>query len=291
MSSLNNNTNRNTYDIDVKETLKQLSIEHILKCIAHEWEIGKELRPLYCYKAFGKKIEDARIISFWACNFSCPYCKRDGNFRNADGSIISASSIKLKDVLRVIDDAIEKDQVVRFSGWDPIAYSQECLFMAEYVQSKGGRFSVAHNWSAPEFIKHLLSLWLESAAIDLKAPREEMSLRTGLKNGVWSKMYDRSLETQKIINKAACLLDVRTPIFSTTTLEDLLCMAEDIVAYKDLSKVFWTLRLYKPVSGCEWEPPRNKEFVIWMIQKVKERFPELKMGLRAKWEANGFLYY
>ena len=104
-------------------------------------------------------------------------------------------------------------------------------------------------------------------------------------------MYDRSLETQRVINKAERLLDVRTPIFSTTTVDDLLHMAKDIAYDKDLSKVFWTLRLYKPVSGCDWEAPRNKESVIWMIQKVKESFPDLKIGLRAKWEPEGFLYY
>lgn len=262
-----------------------------IKVLAHKGVVGGEIRPLYFYKAMGVDVVDARIISFGACNFSCPYCKREGNFRSSDGSIISAINCVIDSLYKVVDDAIDKKQVVRLSGGDPVVFPEASLAIAKRVREKGGRLSLAHNGSSPSFVKKLIGHGLESAAIDLKAPRSDMSHRAGLKNGMGAKMYDRSIETQDLLSSSGVLVDVRTPIFSTTTLDDLLEMAADIVKGGRGENEFWTLRVYKPVVGCDWEPPRNIETVIWMIEQVKAEYPNLKMGLRAKWEPEGFLYF
>lgn len=268
-----------------------------IKVLAYETKAGRaivggEVRKLFFYEAFEKTVDNIRIISFGACNFACPYCKRDGAFRSADGSIISAINCDIEDLFKVCDDAIEKGQVVRLSGGDPVVFPEASLQIAEYVKEKGGRLSIAHNGSSPRFVKKLIEVGvLESAAIDLKAPREDMSLRAGLKNGTGAKMYDRSIETQDLLSSSGVLVDVRTPIFSTTTIDDLLELAGDIVKGGDGEREFWTLRIYKPVVGCDWEPPRNIESVVWMIRQVKAEYPQLKMGLRAKWEPTGFLYF
>lgn len=262
-----------------------------IKVLSHNGVIGAEVRKLYFYKSFDQDVVPARIISFGACNFSCPYCKRDGNFRAPDGSILSSIDCTIEDLYRVCDDAIEKGQVIRLSGGDPCVFPEASVQLAQYVKGKGGRLSVAHNGSSPQFIKKLIDLGLESAAIDLKATRHEVSLRAGLKNGLGAKMYDRSLETQDLLSSSGILVDVRTPIFSTTTLDDLLELAADIIKGGDREKEFWTLRLYKPVVGCDWDPPRSTEGVVWMIREVKKEFPNLRMGLRAKWEPGGFLYF
>ena len=140
------------------EAYSALSSDHLFKCLTHQGEVGKEVRPLYCYKAFGRDIDDARIISVGACNFSCPYCKRDGNFKDVDGSIITATPTKLGAIFEVVDDAISKGQVVRLSGGDPVVYPRESLAIASYVSQHHGRLSVAHNGSSPEFIKKLTDL-------------------------------------------------------------------------------------------------------------------------------------
>jgi len=262
-----------------------------LRALSHKGEIGGEVRPLYFYKSFGKKVDDARIISFGACNFSCPYCKRNGNFRSSDGSIISSVECSIDDIFKIVDDAIEKKQVIRLSGGDPVVYPEASLEIAKRVKEKKGRLSVAHNGSSPKFIKKLIALGLESAAIDLKGTSEDLGTRAGLKYGMGAKMYRRSIETQDLLSSAGILVDVRTPLFSTVTLDDLLEMAEDIVRGGNGENEFWTLRIYKKVVGCEWEPPRSIENVIWMIKEVKAEFNNLKIGLRAKWEPSGFMYF
>ncbi len=262
-----------------------------IKCLPYKGVIGSEIRPLYFYKAMGMEVVDARIISFGACNFSCPYCKRDGAFRDTDGSIISSTSTTIDELYQVVEDAVKKQQVVRLSGGDPVVYPEASLLLAEKVKELNGRLSIAHNGSSPQFVKKLIEMGLESAAIDLKAPTSLMNARTGLSNGSGARMYQKSIETQDLLSSSGILVDVRTPIFSNTTLDDMLELAKDIVAGGDGKNEFWTWRLYKPVAGCDWDAPRNIDGVIWMINEVKKNYPILKIGLRAKWEPSGFLYF
>jgi len=262
-----------------------------IKSLPYNGKVGSEIRPLYFYKAMGMEVVDARIISFGACNFSCPYCKRDGAFRDTDGSIISSISITIDELYKVVEDAVTKQQVVRLSGGDPVIYPEVSLLLAERVKELGGRLSIAHNGSSPQFVKKLIEVGLESAAIDLKAPSDLMNLRTGLSNGSGARMYKKSIETQDLLSSSGVLVDVRTPIFSTTTVDDMLELAQDIIAGGSEKNEFWTWRLYKPVQGCDWEAPRNIDGVIWMINQVKNHYPTLKIGLRAKWEPEGFLYF
>lgn len=261
-----------------------------MKVLLHNGAAGAEVRPLYFYKAMGQDIADARIISFGQCNFSCPYCKRDGAFRTDDGNIVTAHDASLDDLFRVCDDAVAKGQVVRLSGGDPVVFPKESLAIAEYVSAQHGKkISIAHNGSSPAFTARL-ALYLENAAIDLKAIPEEMNLRCGLTNGTGEKMFHRSIETQDLLSSAGVLVDIRTPIFGTTTLDDMLFLAAEIVRGGRAEFEFWTWRLYKPVRGCEWPAP-NQEQAVWMIGEVKKQYPNLKIGLRAKWEPEGFLYY
>lgn len=260
-----------------------------IKILPHQNKLGAEIRPLYFYKAFGKEIKDARIISFGACNFSCPYCKRDGAFRNKDGSICSSKKYELKDLLKVAKDAVKKGQVLRLSGGDPIMYQEESLAIAKKIKDWGGKFSIAHNGSSPEFIRKLIP-FLESAAIDLKATKNKLGKIAGLNKKIGRKMYKNSLKTQRILSNAGVLVDVRTPIFANTSIFELIRLAFDICKYNKMANTFWTWRIYKPVKGCNWAAPKVKN-VLNKIKIIKFLFPNLNIGLRAKWEPAGFLYF
>lgn len=262
----------------------------MIKVLTHQGKIGGEVRPLYFYKAMGREICNARIISFGACNFRCLYCKRDGAFVTKEGDIISSIEASEQDLLKVCDDAVAKEQILRISGGDPVMFPDVSMRIAEYVfETYGKKLSIAHNGSSPALIRKLLP-FLESAAIDLKAPMSEMGTRAGLDQKLGEKMYQRSLQVQDALSDTGVLVDVRTPIFSTSTLDDMLQLAEDIIRGGNNENEFWTWRMYSPVRGCDWLPPK-KEAVVWMIEEVKKLYPELKIGLRAKWEPNGFLYF
>jgi pyruvate formate lyase activating enzyme len=132
--------------------------------------------------------------------------------------------------------------------------------------------------------------YLSSAAIDLKAVPELTGRVMGISEERGKKMHKLSLETQKIISQAGVLLDVRTPIFGDTTTEQMARLAESICRENNLDYTFWTWRLYKPVEGCDFVVPK-KENTIKMLVEISKRFPELWIGIRAKWEKGGMLYF
>jgi len=260
-----------------------------MKMLTHGGVIGGEIRPIYFLKAFGLPVLQARIMSFGACNFACPYCKRDGQFRNSDGSIITSITASWTDVESVVRDTVAKGQTVRLSGGDPVMFPSESERIGRLVKELGGTFSMAHNGSSPRFALKMADLGLHSAAIDLKSTRRGYGEAIGnsCKRGRMS--YDRSLETQHTLAERGVYVDVRTPIFGHTSLDDMLELASDIVKAGG-ERTFWTWRLYKPVQGCNWSAP-DQTAVTWMINQVKAEFPFLHIGLRAKWEPEGFLYF
>ena len=260
-----------------------------MKVLTHNGVVGGEARPLFFLRHFGQDATIARVISFGACNFACPYCKRDGAFRAADGSIITAVEASMDDLKAVVRAAVRAGEVVRLSGGDPVLFPAEAVELARYTAELGGRFSVAHNGSSPRFALALADQGLESAAIDLKAPRRLYGQAIGATDKTGRVMYDRSCQTQRGLAARGTYVDVRTPIFGHTTLDDMLELAAS-VSRSAGQRTFWTWRLYKPVQGCEWEAP-SEGAVTWMIHETKRVYPDLPIGLRAKWEPSGFLFF
>lgn len=256
--------------------------------LKHKNKVGSEIRPLYFYQSFKKPVLDARIISFGSCNFNCPYCKRNGCFRDDKGNIINSVSKDIKDIFRICNDAILKNQVVRLSGGDPVMFQTESLLIFKYIKEHKGKSSIAHNGSSPEFAKQF-GKYVESAAIDIKGPERYFYKVTNLPKSAAKKMYQNSLKTIQVLLKEKVLVDIRTPIFGFTTLEDLKNIANDINSLKGKTK-FWTLRLYKPVEGCSFGVPKQEK-ILKIIPQIKKLYPNLKIGLRAKWEPSGFLYF
>lgn len=243
--------------------------------------MGGEIRPTYILKAFDRKVLPMRILSFGTCNFRGPYCKREGQPAvEADG----------EEVFDIIAKAVKAGEVVRLSGGDPVMYPDASLKFLRKCRELGGICSVVHNGSSVRFIESLLP-YLDFAAIDLKAGSpEELELIAGLKKGLGSNMLKNSLKIQEILSTAGVLVDVRTCVFSTTTLDQLLHMAEMTANSGKIENKFWTIRSYNPVEGCGWEP-LPKETTLQYIKAIKKEFPELKLGMRASWEPSGFLYF
>lgn len=103
------------------------------------------------------------------------------------------------------------------------------------------------------------------------------------------RLYALSLETQATISSAGVLMDVRTPVFGDTSLEEMVRLGAD-VARSNPETTFWTWRLYKPVHGCEWSAPQL-ETVLEMLARVSSMYPRHWMGIRAKWEKGGMVYF
>ena len=247
---------------------------------------AQEVRPAYFLRAFGRPVEEMRIVSFGRCNFNCPYCKRDGQCLDSAGNIITSAEFPEGEVFAALEDAVQKGQRIRLSGGDPCMHLKDSIRIAEWVKERDQKISIAHNGSSPKFVEQMLPN-LEYAAIDLKAASpEEFNLRAGLKNGQGKKMLENSLLVQTILANAGIILDVRTCVFSTTTIDDFFRIAELIVKTGNPARKFWTVRTYKPVAGIDWRPLPQETVAEW-CQIISASFPELPIGLRAKWEPSG----
>jgi len=229
-------------------------------------------------------VETTRIVSFGSCNFHCAYCKRDGQFTNSDGSIVHSVPVTMAELKQILRPAIERGERIRLSGGDPVMFPRESLEIAKWVMGEyGKKISIAHNGSSLRFAQSMAP-YLEYAAIDLKgANGAELALRAGLPSAESGEHMLRStLEVQDYLSEAGVLVDVRTPVFGDTPLDDLYRMAEMITLDGDSSKEFWTLRAYKKVRGCDWLEPSQDTLDQW-AQMVSEEYPTLPIGLRLKW--------
>ena len=116
-----------------------------------------EIRKAYFLKAFGREPEDMLIISMGACNYNCPYCKRDGQFKGNGNSILNAYDVAMDEIFGVIDKHVAAGHRIRLSGGDPCMFPAESLQIAKYCWDKHGqKISLAHNGSSPSLISSLL---------------------------------------------------------------------------------------------------------------------------------------
>lgn len=67
-----------------------------------------EIRRGYFLKGFSRTEEEMATISFGACNFQCPYCKRDCQYINADGTVIKTKDITMKELKELIDNELKE---------------------------------------------------------------------------------------------------------------------------------------------------------------------------------------
>ena len=270
--------------------------------------VGQETRRLFFGLAVGRdglffnkpelnqivgKVRDqlitTRIFSFGSCNVACPYCKRDCQFVDDDGNIIIAVDVTIRDLFALAEGSQSRGEVVRFSGGDPVMFPKQTLAIGEYMWRKYGvKVSIAHNGSGPAWVRKLAP-YLSSAAIDLKAIPSRMGEIMGIEEQKGRRMFDLSQKTQAHLSEQGVIMDIRTPIFGDTSLEDMMLLA-DAVSKNNPRTTFWTWRLYKAVEGCDWEVP-EKERVFEMLDQVSRAHPEHWMGVRAKWEGGGMMYW
>ena len=244
-----------------------------------------EIRKAYFLEAFGRPVEKMAIFSFGACNYSCPYCKRDGQFKGDDGQILRAQEYSWEEIMGHIDRAIAAGQRIRLSGGDPCMFPRHALQIAKYVWGRyGQKISIAHNGSSLQLVQALLP-YLEYAAIDVKGASDaSLAYRAGMtpQGG----RLARTLGVIETLAKAGVLVDVRTCVFGDTSEQELVAIRDMLLAIPGArGRIFWTLRKYNEIASCD--------FVPGDVRKIKEfaeklATPELKVGFRDKWTGATF---
>lgn len=234
-----------------------------------------EIRKAYFLQAFNRDMEEMAIISFGGCNFHCPYCKRDCQYIDSEGNVIKTRNVSMATLKEMIDKECSKNRRVRLSGGDPSVYPKESLEIAKYVKENyNSKISIAHNGSNYNYVKSMIE-YLDYIAMDYKAFYEENIERiTGVNN---PKMYQKEILALCEVNNV--IVDVRTPIFADTTIEELREIAKELKHY---TNVFWTLRKYNEVKGCDFKVP-TMEYVTELAEQLSKEF-NIKIGTRNYWK-------
>lgn len=235
-----------------------------------------EIRKAYFLTAFGRPVEDMLIISMGACNYNCPYCKRDGQFKGNGNAILNAYDLPMGEITRIIDRHISDGHRIRLSGGDPCMFPRESLQIARYCSERHGqKISIAHNGSSPSLIRSLLP-YLDYVAIDFKgASPEEIARRSNTTINPGS--VDNILQILDMCQQSGVLVDIRTVIFGDTTIDDLMRIAGRLTGRDN---IFWTLRRYSPVDDCDFLPSHDD--IRSMADYLSNTYG-LPVGYRDKW--------
>ena len=244
--------------------------------------IAGEKRRADFLRAFGRPIETTRIVSFGACNFKCPYCKRDCQLLDKNGLPLRAHEVDLEDIKKAVAPHIASGERLRLSGGDPVMFPKESVELGKWAMDKfGQKISMAHNGSSLRFAK-MMAPYLEYAAIDLKGYNgKELAFRAGIPEKAGDAMLKSTLAVQDFLANEGVIVDIRSPIFKETTLDNLYEMAT-LISKGGTENKFWTLRAYNPVKWIDWEGI-PQETLLQYAEIVSKEFPELPIGLRLKW--------
>ena len=191
-----------------------------------------ETREASFLEAFGRKKEVTRIVPFGSCNYACPYCMRDAQFVDEKGNTISSEFISEDIIFSVLEKAVLNNERIRLSGGDPSLHLKESLKIGKWLEGYNKKLSLCHNGSNLHYIKKMLP-YLEYAAIDLKGiTAKEYSLRAGIDEKSAEKNINKFFNICNVILENNILLDIRTCVFSDTSLDDLLIIASKIDSLK-----------------------------------------------------------
>lgn len=267
------------------------NIDNKIYIIPYKGELFQERRKSYFLKAFGEEVRDMRIFPFGKCNYFCPYCKRTG-YDKKNSVIVGSVEVESEKIFHAISESIKKGEIVRLSGGDPCTYPELSKRMLQYVKELGGNGSMAHNASAPDFIKDLTeNCLLNSISIDFKAENaEKLSKIAGISEKSAISMWDKTLKTIEVLKFAKGVkVDIRTCVFNDTSFDELLNIGKIIQKHAN-DRFFWTLRIYSIVDSFSKKTKRPEEMKK-LAQCISKQIPNLRMGIRLKWENGAFFYF
>ena len=261
--------------------------KEIKKCdYRYLWESRS---AFFLYSEKRQNIE-MKVVPIGECNFSCPYCKRNGYHKEENQIVAGAIPVGLQDLKEEIEKAVLEGNIIRLSGGEPCCDYVACFEIAKYVKEIGVEVSIASNGFYPNVIRNLLEKGLlDSAAIDYKANEmRRLKELTGLSDREAEVALNNLKQTIRIVGEYQKPLEVRIPVFQETTMEELIPICEDLRKLLG-DAFFFTLRLYSSVEGCTFGEC-DYEQVIALGTQLSRLYQNATIGIRLKWEKSNFIF-
>lgn len=255
--------------------------------LPYKGEVFEEVRYAHFLQQIGHTTAPLpmKILSFGGCNYSCLYCKRNGNKK--EGKYIKGSIwTETSKIIEKIDEHLTHGYVIRLSGGDPCCFGKITKIIAKYVKRKGGMISIAHNGSDPEFVQQLIT-YTDFWAIDLKSIRPDRFRRITGTGDKSNEYLNNTLESISMVSWYSIPIDVRTVIFDDTDESELIEIA-DFLSSCTNPNLYWTLRLYKGQATGGLKPPEVAKATS-MARRIGKMYPKLKIGIRGNWDGKSGL--
>jgi pyruvate formate lyase activating enzyme len=255
--------------------------------LPYKGEVFEEVRYAHFLQQIGHTTAPLpmKILLFGGCNYSCLYCKRNGNKK--EGKYIKGSIwTETSKIIEKIDEHLTHGYVIRLSGDDPCCFGKITKIIAKYVKRKGGMISIAHNGSDPEFVQQLIT-YTDFWAIDLKSIRPDRFRRITGTGDKSNEYLNNTLESISMVSWYSIPIDVRTVIFDDTDESELIEIA-DFLSSCTNPNLYWTLRLYKGQATGGLKPPEVAKATS-MARRIGKMYPKLKIGIRGNWDGKSGL--
>lgn len=218
------------------------------------------------------------LVNVGICNFNCLYCCKGGNAKTKTSEVLpSADRISIDQIYAFIDQQAHKGHFIKISGGEPTLIWPDILDIMNYCKKKQIYISCDTSGWNVERSKAIANI-ADQMAIDLKGPPEYVSKITQVDLDLcWTNVI-KSIESCVEI---AELLEIRTPVFNFTTIENLILLAQYIPP-----KAFWVLRRFITSDDDpaiflshdkypDWLVSPDHSYVNELASKILDCFPDL----------------
>ena len=249
--------------------------------------LGKGFERRYFYnptsKLFQRGIRVERIVLWGACNYACPYCKREVNFVGDDGRPISTRGGSLAEIADFIHNIDADTEMLRVSGGDPVTMP---LDVWEFIRGEAAAadvaVSVATNMSSRPHVERVYTQ-LDYVAGDFKGTPRYWEKVTSRSLGY----LERTIRNWQLLLQSDVEAEARIPVFPFTTADDIDWIVRRLVSVRTNGLAI-VLRNYSPVSWLDWEPT-NPEFVLAQAYRVATTY-NVNVVARMRWRTRTVWY-
>lgn len=151
--------------------------------------------------------EAACILWYTGCNLRCPYCY--------NVSLVMNKGVNRTDVFKFLEDRKNFLTGVVLSGGE-VTLNKDIQLICEKIKKLNLKIKIDTNGSNPEVIKNLLDKKLiDFVAVDNKMPKYKTWTLPG-----GEVLYDKFIETIKLLNASGVSYEVRTTVHPALLTED-----------------------------------------------------------------------
>lgn len=217
------------------------------------------------------------LINIGVCNFRCVYCCKGGGLPREGLNLPGAEYFEIHEIENFIKEQVTKGNAIKISGGEPTIFINITMRLIKYARNLGAYVSCDTSGYDPEKTL-VLAKQVNQLAIDLKGASRYAKQISGV--GLKLSWKNPIISIKRTANLVETL-EIRTPVFSFTSINDLLELSEYIP-----DNAYWVLRRFIDewtinkrgviISYPNWIESPIIDKMENLIRRLVEKVPRLK---------------